>query len=76
MSQKFRSTATFQLNITKTKEMVLALWENGSQPNSVSFQGEDVVVVDFSKYRDVQLNNIQEWLRSTGPEHTLVPEAA
>lgn len=54
-----------QLNISKTKELVVDYRRNRRSPAPVSIQGEEVERVDSYKYLGVQINNKLDWSHNT-----------
>ena len=54
-----------QLNVTKTKEMVVDFRRNKPPPSPVCIGGSDVDIVDSYKYLGVVLDNKLEWTTNT-----------
>ncbi|TWW53679.1 hypothetical protein D4764_0152530 [Takifugu flavidus] len=54
-----------QLNMTKTKEMVVDLSKSKCPPSPVCISGKDVEIVSFYRFLGVQLDNKLEWSTNT-----------
>ncbi|TWW71544.1 hypothetical protein D4764_16G0000410 [Takifugu flavidus] len=54
-----------QLNVTKTKEMVVDFSKSKSPPSLVCISGKDVEIVPFYRFLGVQLDNKLEWSTNT-----------
>ncbi|TWW54451.1 hypothetical protein D4764_0091880 [Takifugu flavidus] len=66
-----------QLNVTKTKEMVVDLSKSKSPPSPVCISGKEVELVPSYRFLGVQLDNKLEWSTNTdaeGHEQTLLPQ--
>ncbi|TWW61471.1 hypothetical protein D4764_04G0001180 [Takifugu flavidus] len=54
-----------QLNVTKTKEMVVDFRKSKSPPSPVCISGKDVEIVPSYRFLGVQLDNKLEWSTNT-----------
>ncbi|TWW59213.1 hypothetical protein D4764_06G0007430 [Takifugu flavidus] len=54
-----------QLNVTKTKEMVVDFSKSKSPPSPVCISGKEVEIVPFYRFLGVQLDNKLEWSTNT-----------
>ncbi|TWW62601.1 hypothetical protein D4764_04G0012480, partial [Takifugu flavidus] len=57
-----------QLNVTKTKEVVVDFSKSNSPPCPVCISGKDVEIVPAYKFLGVQLDNKLEWTTNTDAE--------
>ncbi|TWW67365.1 hypothetical protein D4764_02G0004060 [Takifugu flavidus] len=62
---RWRRENLLQLNVTKTKEMVLDFSKSKSPPSPVCISGKDVEIVPSYKFLGVQLDNKLEWSTNT-----------